>query len=282
MKPLAYYELKAAQALFEKSCGALDAAETRKVAAVARRYADMEAAVLASDEARGVCVPDGAAEAALTEIRGRYPDPDAFAADLAASGLDEGTLAVAVQRDLRVDTVLARVGAQAGETGSVEAEIFYYAHLNRFRSPERRTARHILITVNEDLADNRREVAQRRIGEIARRLAAKPDRFEEQAYKHSECPTALNGGLLGEVPRGQLYPALDAALYAMRAGEVSGVLESELGFHVLRCDQVHPARTVGYTEVATTLRDKLTAQRAQRHARQWLAALLAARTAAAA
>ena len=279
MNPLAYYELKAAQAVFGKSGGALDAAETQKVAAVAQRYARIEAAVLASDEARGVCVADGEADAALGEIRARYPNDEAFAADLAATGLDATTLARAVHRDLRVDTVLARVGAQAGHVGAVETEIFYYAHLDRFRSPERRTARHILITVNEDLADNRREVAERRIGEIARRIKAKPERFEEQAYKHSECPTALNGGLLGDVPRGQLYPALDAALYAMREGEMSAVLESELGFHLLRCDRVQAARTVPYAEVASSLRERLTAERAQRHARQWLAGLLA-RTAA--
>ncbi len=274
MNPLAYYQLKAAQALFGKPCAALATAEARKVAAVAQRYAHIEAAVLASPQARGVCLADDAVAGALGEIRARYAEPDAYAADLAAAGLDAATLERAVQRDLLVETVLARVGAEACKVGTVEAEIFYYAHLDRFRSPERRVARHILVTVNEDFDDNRREVALRRIEEIARRLAAKPGRFEEQAIKHSECPTALNGGLLGEVTRGQLYPELDAALFALKEGGISDVLESELGFHVLRCDRIQSARTLSYSEVAPSLRRRLTEERAQRHAREWLEGLL--------
>lgn len=274
MNTLSYYELKAAQALFEKSGAALTAVEARKVATVARRYADIEAAVLASSEARGVCLPADAGKGALAQIRSRYPDEDAFSADLAAAGLDEAALARAVRRDLLVDSVLARVGAQAGQVGAVEAEIFYYAHLPRFRSPEQRTARHILVTVNEAFSDNRREAARLRIEAVARRLALRPERFAEQAMKHSECPTALSGGLLGDVPRGTLYPALDAALYALEEGAISDVVESELGFHLLRCERILPERMRAYSEVAGALRARLTEERARCHAREWLEALL--------
>lgn len=279
MNPLAYYELKATQALFGKPSSALSPDEARKASAVARRYAQIEAAVLASDEARGVCLSPGGAEASLAEIRARYEDAEAFAADLALAGLDEAALAQAVRRDLLVDTVMARVGAQAGTLGAVEAEIFYYAHLERFRTPELRGARHILITVNESIADNRREAARRRIDEIAGRLAAKPARFEEQALKHSECPTALSGGLLGDVPRGKLYPELDAELFSLAPGQVGKVVETQLGFHLVRCERVTPEHIVPYAEVAKSLRERLSAERAQRHARQWLQSLLARDTA---
>jgi len=98
-----------------------------------------------------------------------------------------------------------------------------------------------LVTLNDDLPDNTRPVAQSRIEAIAARLARDPKRFEEQAMKHSECPSALQGGLLGEVPRGQLYPELDAALFLMQEGEVSAILESPMGLHLLRCESITPA-----------------------------------------
>ncbi|MBK7954464.1 MAG: peptidylprolyl isomerase [Candidatus Accumulibacter sp.] len=65
--------------------------------------------------------------------------------------------------------------------------------------------RHILVTIHEQLADNQRQPARDRIEAIRSRLLKEPQRFAEQALKHSECPTAINGGLLGSVPRGQLY-----------------------------------------------------------------------------
>jgi len=280
MTMLAYYEIKAAQALFEKSRSALDDAERRRAQAVARRYAAIESAVLGSAEAVGVCLEPAAVDAALAEIQGRFADDDAYARELAAAGLPPHELAAALERELKVEAVLARVGAAAGAVGLVEAEIFYYSHLDRFHVAERRAARHILVTINDDFDENRRERARERIDAIAARLAAKPDRFAEQAMKHSECPTALGGGQLGELHRGQLYPELDAVLFALAPGGTSEPVESPLGFHLLRCDAVVPARTLPFREVSRSLQARLGEERARKHSQQWLARLLEGATTA--
>lgn len=274
MSAPAYYQLKAAQALFSKSCAELDESESVRVGKVALRYAAIESAVLGSVEARGVCLPDEAIGAALTEICGRYEDEDAFHVALADAGLDAERLRAALQRDLLVDLVLERVGARARPIDETETELFYYAHLDRFNCPERRTVRHILVTINDSLPDNTRGKAERRISEIARRLRAKPHRFEEQALKHSECPTALKGGLLGAVRPGQLYPALDQALFELAEGAMSQVLESELGYHLLRCDLIDAERVLPFEEVCDVLRERLTEERARRETHQWLEQLL--------
>lgn len=275
MNAMAYYELQAAHSLFGKPAGALDERESRKVRAVAERYAEIEGAVLGSEEARGVCLQPEAVADAEAEIRARYDDDTAFDAALDDAGLNRERLHAALQRSLLVDAVMARVGARVAPVGETEAEIFYYTHRERFHSTETRSARHILITINDEFPDNRREVAERRIGEIARRLAAKPERFSEQAMKHSECPTALNGGLLGEVPRGELYPELDAALFALPEGGISAVVESELGFHLVLCEQVKPERTLPWAEVAESLCKRLTEERARRETKSWLQGLMA-------
>lgn len=275
--PHPYHLLKAALSLFEKGAETLSGEERSRANAVALRCAQIESAVLSSNEATGVCLAPSALDKALAEISGRFEDHDAFHASLDRAGIDETMLHEALRRDLLVDAVLERVGARAGQVGTTEAEIFYYAHINRFRVPEKRTARHILITLNEDFADNRREQAEQRIREIARRLGHKPERFAEQAGKHSECPTALHGGLIGDVERGQLYPELDAALFELRSGQLSGVLQSELGFHLVRCDAIHPERTLPFDEVAASLRQRLTEERARGATKQWLTGLLAER-----
>ena len=271
MTPNAYYELKAALALFGRDCSALNDDERLRANKVARHYASIETVVLSSDEASGVCLSPGAVKKAMTELRDRHQDADSFAASLAHAGLTESQIAEALRRDLLVDAVMTKVGAAAGQVGATETEIFYYTHLDRFHTPERRTARHILITVNESFPENTNERAEQRLREIAGRLKAKPGRFEEQAIKHSECPTALNGGQLGEIRRGQLYPELDDVLFRLAEGQLSDVIRSEMGFHLLRCDAIHPEGTVPFADVAETLRQRLTEERATKDAKRWLA-----------
>ena len=84
----------------------------------------------------------------------------------------------------------------------------------------------------------------------------------------------LNGGKLGMVQKGLLYPELDAVLFEMKAGQLSDVIESPVGLHLLFCEAVHPARRVPLEEALPQLREKLTNRKRKAHQRQWLAALL--------
>lgn len=271
---LSYLELQVAQQLFGREPEGLDQTARARVTFVARRRQQIESAVLASAEAGGVHVPDSAVNEALSALRGRYPDADSFAAELSGLGLDEAGIEEALRRQLTVDAVLERVSATVEPVSRVDIELFYHLNQARFVSPERRRARHLLITVNEALAGNGREAVRGRIEAIRTRLAARPARFAEEVQRHSECPTALDGGLLGDVPRGTLYPELEAVLFSLRVGELSESVESPLGFHLLRCDGILPATRVGLDEVEPRIREALQDQRARQQQKVWLEALL--------
>jgi nitrogen fixation protein NifM len=169
---------------------------------------------------------------------------------------------------------MEKVGTRAESVSDMDVELYYQYHPEQFRRPETRLARHILITINDSIPENTSAAARQRIDEIAARLAKEPQRFEEQALKHSECPTALDGGKLGDLPRGKLFPELDKVLFELKAGEVSGVLESELGFHVLRCDTITEAGVLGYDQAKPHIR-KLLEQKRKRVCQQaWVKQLL--------
>lgn len=270
---LAYLMLKTAQGLFGKSPAGLSEEERQRVGRTARKQFDLESKVLATVEARDVVVPEVTLRDAVGEIRARYPDEAALAADLAVQGLDLASYAAALERELKVNAVLDKVGARAAAVSDIDAELYYHYHPEQFQRPETRTARHILITVNEAMPDNTRAAARTRIEAIAARLAKDPKRFEEQALKHSECPTALNGGLMGEAKRGQLFPELDAALYQLEAMALSGVVESELGFHLLRCDAITPAGLIPLRQAREKVREHLQEKRRQTCIRAWLKSL---------
>jgi nitrogen fixation protein NifM len=271
---VAYLALKAAQKLYSKAPAALQPDEFERVQNMAQQQHKLEARVLAAPEARDAMVPPPTLEAALQEIRGRYPGEEEFASDLARNGLDEASFAAALEREMKVEAILEKVGTRAESVSDMDVELYYQYHPEQFRRPETRLARHILITINETIAENTRVAARKRIDEIAARLAKEPQRFEEQALKHSECPTALDGGKLGDLTRGKLFPELDKALFALKAGEVSGVLESELGFHVLRCDSITEAGVLGFAQAKLHIR-KLLEQKRKRVCQQaWVKQLL--------
>ena len=70
-----------------------------------------------------------------------------------------------------------------------------------------------------------------------------------------------------------LYPQLEACLFALRAGEIGPVVETPLGFHLLFCEEIHPAGHLSLQEVLPHLRE-LRARQYERHQRAWLAGLL--------
>jgi nitrogen fixation protein NifM len=241
---------------------------------MAQKQQQLETRILASPEARDAMVPPATLETALQEIRGRYANEDEFDDDLAGNGLDVRSFAAALERELKVEAILEKVGTQAEKVSDTDVELYYQYHPDQFRHPETRQARHILVTINEDIPENTRSAAGKRITEIAARLKKEPGRFEEQALKHSECPTALEGGKLGELPRGKLFPELDAVLFALKPGEVSDVVESSLGFHVLRCDAVSEEKVLGFAQAQTSIRKVLEKKRKRAVQQQWMKGLL--------
>lgn len=270
---VAYLVLKTANSLYGKSTAALSAAELEKAEKLAARQLDLEARVLSSPEARDVAVPEATVEAALAEVRGRYGDDEAFQNDLAANGLSVALYAESLAREMRVEAILEKVASRSATVSEVDVDLYYQFHPDEFMRPEIRRARHILITVNEAIPENGREAARQRIDAIAARLAKDPQRFEEQALKHSECPTAMQGGLLGDVVRGKLYPELEQALFAMADGEIGAVIESELGFHILRCDEIRPAGPVPLAQVRDKVRAMLEGRRRRICQNAWIKSL---------
>ncbi len=268
-----YLTLKLAERLFRKPLEALAADELKRVSSVAAQQQEIETLILSTAEAGSVILPPASIEVCLAEIRGRYGSDEDYHADLDRIGLDAAALRQAVERDMVVEAVLEKVGARAAAVSDTEVEIFWFMHRERFRRAETRVLRHILITINEQLAGNEREAARNKIEAIRARLLKNPERFAEQALKHSECPTAMNGGLLGSVPRGQLYAELEAVAFALPEAALSEAVESELGWHLIYCEAIHPERPSLLDEVRQTIRDHLEQQRRGMCQKSWINAL---------
>ena len=271
--PGSYLVLKLSQALFQKAPGLLAPKERQRVEQVASRQLEIEQRILATPEAAQIHVPEASLNAAVAEIRGRYATRAEYLADLVNAGLDESTLRVAIARDLRFEAVLERVASREAKVSDLDAEIFYFIHREKFRRLENRTLRHILVTINDDLPGSDRVSAWRHVEALQTQLKNAPDRFADLALKHSECPTAMQGGLLGTLRRGQLYPELEPVAFALRLGELSEIVESPMGFHLLYCVAIEDESFVPFSVVREKIRAHLSARRQKAAQRQWIASL---------
>lgn len=232
---------------------------------------NIESAILYAEENQGIVVPESQVDSAVSEIQGRFENYASFLQALAQADLSLELLKQGLRRELQVEAVLDRVSIGHVDVSEADAELFYYMHPERFAVTEKREVRHILITVNEEYAENCEPDALRRIEQIRERVMKKPSRFQEQAQKHSECPTAFHGGLVGTVERGKLFAELDAVLFTMQSGEISAPVRSELGFHLLLCGEIQPPRQVPLAEVLPKLRQSLEERQRSQFQRQWIA-----------
>lgn len=268
-----YLRLKLAQELFRKRPANLAPEERQRVEQVAVRQIKIEQRILETPEAAQVVLPESSIQQAVAEIRCRYPNEEEYRADLEKSGLDPASLASSVARELKFDAVLERVASQVVPVSDTDIEIFYLVHRNRFVRPENRTLKHILVTINESLPGSERHIALCKIEAIRKRLMKSPRRFAEQALKHSECPTGMNGGLLGTLKHGQLFAELEAVAFALHLGELSDVVESPLGFHILCCVASEDECVLPLASVRDKIRTHLMDSRRRSTQKNWIAGL---------
>lgn len=268
-----YLALKLAAKLYGKPLENLAADQLQRLKTVAARQHEIETLILSTPEAASVMLPEASIAAGIKDIRERYASDDDFNAELRRIGLDAPSLRQGLERDMVVEAVLETVATRAAAVSETEVEIFWFMHMHRFRRAETRVLRHILVTINEQLAGNERPAARTRIDGIHARLLRSPERFAEQALKHSECPTAMNGGLLGAVPRGQLYPELEAVAFALGEGALSEPVESELGYHLIHCETINPERQSRFDEVCPAIREHLDQQRRGICQKSWINSL---------
>ena len=268
-----YTLLRASLSLFKKAPTELENQQLSQAQRQARNEYDIETRVLNSAEAVNVMVSEQELSNAFAEVRDRFEDEDAFSAALLANQLNEASLKAALSRQCKVNSVLEKVASRAPKVSEVEIGIFYHSHPEKFHIPEQRTARHILISINPEYPENTRENALRRINEIGETLKRKPHKFAALALKNSECPTALNGGELGTIVEGKLYPELCAALFKLKENEISATVETEIGFHLIQCTKIMQAETLSLKKATPKIKQVMQDRSRRNCQRTWLASL---------
>ncbi|CAH2777248.1 MAG: Peptidyl-prolyl cis-trans isomerase PpiD (EC [uncultured Caballeronia sp.] len=153
--------------------------------------------------------------------------------------------------------------AAASKLSDADLKKYYDDNIQRYRTEAEVRASHILVNAPKDASAADRAKAKQKAEELLAQVKAHPDRFAQIAQKNSDDPgSASKGGDLGYFARGQIVggKVFDDAAVSLKKGEVSGIVESDFGYHIIQATDVKPAVTKPFDEVKDALAKDYAAQ----------------------
>lgn len=157
-----------------------------------------------------------------------------------------------VPEQVKVEYVVFNPAVVENQVVVSDAEVaaFYNQNLKRFTAEEQRVASHILISVKKDAPAAEKAAAKAKAEAILADLRKAPATFAAVAKSKSQDPgSAEAGGDLGTVEKGAFVPSVESAIYALKEGEISNLVESEFGYHIITVTKITPAKQKTQDEV---------------------------------
>ncbi len=204
------------------------------------------------------------ADLQYTNLLKKFVSPEAFERQLTAVGMtvtelrakatQEATAKAALKRSLNITVT------------DDEAKDYYTKHPADFEQPELVHARHILLmtidpATRQPLTTNTIAAKRKQIDDLRKQIQDGAD-FATLAKQYSEDPGSKeNGGELPEFPRGQMVPEFESAAFALATNEVSDVVTSQFGYHLIKLLEKLPAKKVDFATAETEIKDGLARQK---------------------
>ncbi len=168
----------------------------------------------------------------------------------------EETLRRNMEQGCKVDLLIDKICDGLDDPTAADMKSHFEANRDTYVQPERASAQHILIRPASD-ADADRVTAESRLEEIRDQIKA-GTAFGDLAAAHSECPSGKqNGGSLGWFGRGMMVPEFDEVVFSMDVGELSDVIETQFGFHLIYKTGADEGGEASFEESEPKIRDLL-------------------------
>lgn len=212
---------------------------------------------------KGVEVSAEEVDSAVAELRKVFDNPQSFANRLESEGFTGETYRKHVEGMIAAKRYLDAIRAGVAEVSDEELEAYYRENELRLTLPEQLRARHILLVWKARGTRDDRAATRQQLTSILERARGGED-FAELARKYSEDPeTAPMGGDMGFFHRGQRVPAFEQAAFALKPGEISGIVETPFGVHIIRLEERRDARLLPLDEVRRQLREHVRAEKVE-------------------
>lgn len=181
--------------------------------------------------------------------REKFPSQEAFEKAIRDSAMTMEDARLFTRKQIVINKFVETHFASKETATEDEAKKFYEGNLDKyFKKGEMVRASHILIKVPAEAPPEVNAKAKEKAEAILKRVQGGED-FAAIAQKESDCPSKAQGGNLGTFGKGKMVPAFETAAFALKPGEVSSVIKTQFGYHVIKLTDKIPAKTEKFEDM---------------------------------
>ena len=211
----------------------------------------------------------------IEELKKQAGSDETFAARLTALGLTEAELQSKMSEEMIAENVLKR--ELKVEVSDDAVKKFYDENPGKFEKPEMVKAAHVLIatqdlTTGTNLSDEQK-AAKKKIAEDVLKRAKAGEDFAKLAKEYSDDSGSKDKGGEYTFPRGQMTPAFEAAAFSLNTNQVSDIVETPYGYHIIKLYEKIPAKKIELSEVKDDIKEYLGNQQVQKQLPDFMAKL---------
>jgi len=204
----------------------------------------------------GTRVEEAEVSAQFETLKKRFSTEAEFKDAIKKMKLTEAVMKSQIRRGIAIQRFLDKKTLGKVEVTEEEIKAYYDSHTNLFKKPEQVRASHILIKIEPGANEKDKAKARKKIEKIRQRLVKGED-FGALAKEFSQCPSSAKGGDLNYFGRRQMAKPFEDAAFALKVGELSDVVETRFGYHLIKLTDKKPANTYSYEDIKDRIKKNL-------------------------
>jgi peptidyl-prolyl cis-trans isomerase C len=221
---------------------------------------------------KGITVDHEAVATDLKRIKKGFVTDADFKKYIAESGLTEAELQSDIERGNVINKLIDEQITALIVIPDQEIKTFYDTHPDSFKKSEQVRASHILIKVDSQAEPSVKAEKKAKLKNIQKRLKA-GEEFAVLAREFSECPSKTNGGDLGYFGRGKMVKPFEDVAFKLKKGEVSDIVETRFGYHLIKVTDKRPASVLEYEDVKDKIGQYLKQEKTATQLKSYIEAL---------
>jgi peptidyl-prolyl cis-trans isomerase C len=208
----------------------------------------------------------------LADIRKRFPSEAEYKTALGKMNLTEDEVKMQISRGLAIRALIEQQVSSKIVITDAQTKAYYDGNPQMFKQPAQVKASHILIKVDAGADEAIKAEARKKIETVQEKVKAGGD-FAELAKEFSEGPSNTRGGDLGFFRRGQMVKPFEDAAFTMKANEVSDIIETRFGYHLIKVYGIKPEQSLAYADVKDKLKQRMKQEQVEKDANLYISQL---------
>jgi len=217
----------------------------------------------------GIKVEKEAIDSQIKSLKQKFSNDTEFEKLLSELKLSERALKLQIKKRIAIQEFIETQIVQKIKIPDEESKVFYDTYPDLFKQPEQIKASHILIKVEPDADEIKKSEAKQKIKKIQRELNKGGD-FAVLAKEFSEGPSKTNGGDLDYFTRGQMVKSFEDAAFALKPEEISNIVETQFGYHLIKVKDKQPEKTIPYEDVKDDLAQHLKQEKTKQEVNEYI------------